>query len=53
MSGTRNLDELKKQVLTCIDAIYDKGYEAGKQAVFSEIFEKMREYDERKQQENL
>lgn len=33
MSGTRNLDGLKTQVLTCIEAAYDKGYKAAKQDV--------------------
>lgn len=29
MSGTRNLDGLKTQVLTCIEAAYDEGYKSG------------------------
>lgn len=29
MSGTRNLDGLKTQALTCIEAAYDKGYKDG------------------------
>ena len=29
MSGTRNLDGLKTQALTCIEAAYDKGYKSG------------------------
>ena len=29
MSGTRNLEGLKTQVLTCIEAAYDKGYKSG------------------------
>lgn len=33
MSGTRNLDGLKTQVLTCIERAYDKGYKAAKQDV--------------------
>ena len=33
MSGTRNLEGLKTQVLTCIEAAYDKGYKAAKQDV--------------------
>ncbi len=33
MNGTRNLDGLKTQVLTCIEAAYDKGYKAAKQDV--------------------
>jgi hypothetical protein len=33
MSGTRNLDGLKMQVLTCLDASYEKGYKAAKQDV--------------------
>lgn len=30
MRGTHNLDELKTQALTCIQAAYDKGYRAAK-----------------------
>ena len=33
MSGTRNLDGLKTQALTCVEAAYDKGYKAAKQDV--------------------
>lgn len=33
MSGTRNLDGLKTQALTCIEAAYDKGYKAAKQDI--------------------
>ena len=29
MSGTRNLEGLKMQALTCIEAAYDKGYKSG------------------------
>jgi len=35
MSGTRNLEGLKTQVLTCIEAAYDKGYKAAKQDVIA------------------
>ena len=33
MSGTRNLEELKTQALTCVEAAYDKGYKAAKQDI--------------------
>lgn len=33
MSGTRNLEGLKTQVLTCIEAAYDKGYKTAKQDI--------------------
>lgn len=29
MSGTRNLDGLKTQALTCVEVAYDKGYKSG------------------------
>lgn len=33
MSGTRNLEGLKTQALTCVEAAYDKGYKAAKQDI--------------------
>lgn len=39
MSGTRNLEGLKTQALTCIEAAYDKGYKAAKQDAIALVSE--------------